>query len=85
MTQLVAITHPLTGKTYHMHPDLAAQQHHWVHPDPSVPTPAESLPLFNEAAVDQLVRRLALPVLTQPAHPTPKREATLEKAHLNAR
>lgn len=59
MTQLVAITHPLTGKTYHMHPDIAAARHHWVHPDPCVPTPAESLPLFNEAAVDQLVRRLA--------------------------
>ena len=78
MSRLVAITHPLTGKTYHMHPDIAAAEHHWVHPDPCVPTPAESLPLFNEATLDQLVRRLATHT-----HPTPSAPAALEKAQAN--
>lgn len=57
-TTLVEIVHPLTGKTIRMHPDLVSQKHHWVHPDPSVPTPPESLPLFDMGALETVVKRL---------------------------
>ena len=59
MTHLVAVIHPLTGETLHLHPDIAAQKHHWIHPDPCVPTPAESLPLFDLHEVDLLAASLA--------------------------
>lgn len=55
MSNLVPIVHPLTGKTYYMHPDLAAAKHHWIHPDPNVPTPPESLPLFDLDALDKVL------------------------------
>jgi hypothetical protein len=59
MTELVELIHPPTGKTIRMHPDLAAQKHRWLHPDPAVPPPAESLPLFDLEALDKVFARLA--------------------------
>lgn len=56
MSHLVAVFHPPTGKTLYMHPDLAAAPHRWLHPDPSVPTPLESLPLFESAEVLKFAR-----------------------------
>ena len=76
MTQLVPILHPPTGEILYMHPDLAAQTHHWLHPDPNVPTPPESLPLFDVAEVDRMIRRMVEKRLAhqperQYARPTP--------------
>lgn len=59
MSDLVPVFHPPTGKTLYMHPDLAAGNHRWLHPDPSVPTPAESLPLFDSAEVLKFARLAA--------------------------
>lgn len=80
MSNLVAVTHGVTGHVYQMHPDLAAQQHRWVHPDPSVPTPPESLPFFDGDGLDKLIVRLA----AQPQqHPTPSAAPVREKAAAN--
>lgn len=79
MSNLVAITHPLTGETYHMHPDLAAAKHHWIHPDPNVPTPPESLPLFDMDALDKVLVRLSHQMLHQTiTDPAPRGEMALK-------
>lgn len=80
MSRLVAVFHPPTGKTLHMHPDLAAGAHHWLHPDPSVPTPPESLPLFESAEVLKFARLAA-----QHVHSATPDAGVLEKAGANAR
>lgn len=75
MTQLVALQHPLTGETLHMHPDIALQTHRWVHPDPCVPTPTASLPLFDLHALDREFSDLAR---AQHPHSTPDAAAIAE-------
>lgn len=52
---LVPVVHPLTGETYHMHPYIAAQPIRWIDPDPRVPTPPESLPLFDLDALGKVL------------------------------
>lgn len=69
MSNLVPVVHPLTGETYHMHPNLAAAKHHWIHPDPNVPTPPESLPLFDLDALDRVLLSL-IHQQPQPITPT---------------
>lgn len=60
------MVHPLTGETLFLHPDIAAQKHRWIHPDPSVPTPPESLPLFDLAQLDKLIVEMASLSLQHP-------------------